>query len=740
MKDRHLEALVAALHATGEALREDKVEEVLKQLAGAVLLPLLQRYLPAVRETPRLDQFLEVLLCMLSADGAACGMLLDSPAVRREVDVALARCGTEASRGLWARAEVVRAGGAAPLRSVVERRAREAAAAAAATREELPDPGQGDLLPSMEELLRPPRGLPRNRDGAWREEETEAYRRTHYALLREELLAPMREAIASFLDERGVCPPEARGVVNRSGGSSYVAYPDTRVTEFALSKSKTPMLRVKFGLSSGRHVDFSLGSHLVYGSLVILFEVGGDGRPVPGSAVYATVEDFCNNMLYYAMLCYTMQYNTILNTLLYYNTVEDFDLHTVQNRRVVGVSPLHEDWSRLSTSKGYVMIESPGYFHAIRPVLGWLRDPARLQALRLRRELLSGQRDGHLPPDRGDVEQHAAGGAVRRPPLEYLAGVRVDLSCLYKRNLARSLLWKACDPLAAWPDAADLELDDSQQEAMRHILSSRVPLVQGPPGTGKSYIGVKAVQIARQALDHKQYTEPIVLICLTNHALDQFLEDLLDHFPELIRFGGRSKSEDPRLAACQVTNHLRSGKDAYNERMQRQQALEWRVAQLEKYRCLLRDTRWHAALLLSAVPPEVLRAMLEAIGLEALEAGIFLPPPGKQTVLPDPVGFVTWVLGQWAGGQPLEQVILYTLYVLFVLIIMSTLILVIMFMLMLITLTTPILIMLIMRCSARRRSASPRGCSPGPPRRATPSRPWLWTPIVEYECISYNIL
>ena len=32
--------------------------------------------------------------------------------------------------------------------------------------------------------------------------------------------------------------------------------------------------------------------------------------------------------------------------------------------------------------------------------------------------------------------------------------------------------------------------------------------------------------------DLQGYKEPIVLVCLTNHALDQFLEDLLDLFPD----------------------------------------------------------------------------------------------------------------------------------------------------------------------------------------------------------------
>ena len=37
------------------------------------------------------------------------------------------------------------------------------------------------------------------------------------------------------------------------------------------------------------------------------------------------------------------------------------------------------------------------------------------------------------------------------------------------------------------------------------------------------------------------------MVCLTNHALDQFLEDMLPVMPELLRFGGCSKSDNPAL-------------------------------------------------------------------------------------------------------------------------------------------------------------------------------------------------
>lgn len=48
-------------------------------------------------------------------------------------------------------------------------------------------------------------------------------------------------------------------------------------------------------------------------------------------------------------------------------------------------------------------------------------------------------------------------------------------------------------------------------------------LTQGPPGTGKTYVGVQLCDIL---LRHS--AAKILCVCYTNHALDQFLEALLD--------------------------------------------------------------------------------------------------------------------------------------------------------------------------------------------------------------------
>ena len=55
-------------------------------------------------------------------------------------------------------------------------------------------------------------------------------------------------------------------------------------------------------------------------------------------------------------------------------------------------------------------------------------------------------------------------------------------------------------------------------------------------------------RLLRQARDSKQYREPILVICYTNHALDQVLEDLLEYLADVVRhfepaFGRNSKGK-----------------------------------------------------------------------------------------------------------------------------------------------------------------------------------------------------
>ncbi|CAH0585889.1 unnamed protein product [Chrysodeixis includens] len=90
-----------------------------------------------------------------------------------------------------------------------------------------------------------------------------------------------------------------------------------------------------------------------------------------------------------------------------------------------------------------------------------------------------------------------------------------------------------------WPDEY-FGLDNSQLEAYKFALTREFAVIQGPPGTGKTYIGVKIASTLLRNLALEG--TPMLIICYTNHALDQFLEGILSVTNSIVRLGSQSKS------------------------------------------------------------------------------------------------------------------------------------------------------------------------------------------------------
>ena len=109
-------------------------------------------------------------------------------------------------------------------------------------------------------------------------------------------------------------------------------------------------------------------------------------------------------------------------------------------------------------------------------------------------------------------------------------------------------------------------LDESQLASLINALTNQLTIIQGPPGTyiyiiprcllpdmkltlttgtGKSFIGTLIAKFLYELTDMK-----VLVISYTNHALDQFLEDLLDaDIPssKMVRLGSRAKCTDATL-------------------------------------------------------------------------------------------------------------------------------------------------------------------------------------------------
>ncbi|KAF3940983.1 hypothetical protein ABW19_dt0208668 [Dactylella cylindrospora] len=175
-------------------------------------------------------------------------------------------------------------------------------------------------------------------------------------------------------------------------------------------------------------------------------------------------------------------------------------------------------------------------------------------------------------------EQHQSENgrvSVRPPPYAVKPDFYFELSSIFTDPRGRSA---RLYPTAYEADNSDVQallenttLDDGQARSLVKALSREIGLIQGPPGTGKSYIGTKLVKVLLEN-KHKANLGPIICVCYTNHALDQFLEHLLDiEVKNIIRLGSRSKSE--RLDPYLLRNLTQA---AENTRLERKQIYDLR--------------------------------------------------------------------------------------------------------------------------------------------------------------------
>ena len=76
------------------------------------------------------------------------------------------------------------------------------------------------------------------------------------------------------------------------------------------------------------------------------------------------------------------------------------------------------------------------------------------------------------------------------------------------------------------------KLDESQLNAVDLCLNNKIALIQGPPGTGKTHVGAIITDIISQNLPENSQ---ILVVCYTNHALDQFIENVLKSNLEFLK-------------------------------------------------------------------------------------------------------------------------------------------------------------------------------------------------------------
>ncbi|KAF5703877.1 NFX1-type zinc finger-containing protein [Fusarium mundagurra] len=84
----------------------------------------------------------------------------------------------------------------------------------------------------------------------------------------------------------------------------------------------------------------------------------------------------------------------------------------------------------------------------------------------------------------------------------------------------------------------DTYLQGAQLKSFIHGISSNLALIQGPPGTGKSFLGALILLTILRLTKSR-----ILVLSYTNHALDQFMEDLMAigiSSDQMVRLGSKS--------------------------------------------------------------------------------------------------------------------------------------------------------------------------------------------------------
>ncbi|XP_059164905.1 NFX1-type zinc finger-containing protein 1-like [Physella acuta] len=185
-----------------------------------------------------------------------------------------------------------------------------------------------------------------------------------------------------------------------------------------------------------------------------------------------------------------------------------------------------------TSSDVFVMAETTAYFESYVHVLEGLQEMAK--NLPLQDYLISCKKDVKPP------KYLLPSGGIRTVPVYNLSSLLINPGFMDSFPVLTTV---------RWPPAVNMCLNTSQREAAMAALTKEIAVIQGPPGTGKTYVGLKVMQVLIEnknvmAGNLENQDDPILVVCYTNHALDQFLEGVLNFCKDgIVRVGGKNSNE-----------------------------------------------------------------------------------------------------------------------------------------------------------------------------------------------------
>ena len=342
------------------------------------------------------------------------------------------------------------------------------------------------VIPTLEEIWQPSKTYIRSIKERGRYSNGEEYLDIQFRLLREDFIAPLREGIHEI----------SRNLPRAERKHNIKLYRKVQILDSNCSKGGL-IHKVKFDVKRIRRGTWIHSRRLIFGTLLCLSEDNFE------TILFATVANRNIEELKYG----------------------EIDVHFISDLTAID----------LSLNREYVMIESPSYYQAYCHVL----------------EALKKIKENGVPCARYVV----SASNNPRPPKYLLQDMKDNVydlkGCITSENKEEWMV-----PLS---DVEQLgsksKLNTSQLKAFKEALTREFVVIQGPPGTGKTFLGLKIADTLLKNVVKKQKRGAkddgevhILIVCYTNHALDQFVEGLINigHENEIIRIGGRSQNEAVR--------------------------------------------------------------------------------------------------------------------------------------------------------------------------------------------------
>ncbi|XP_063601578.1 NFX1-type zinc finger-containing protein 1-like [Penaeus indicus] len=261
-------------------------------------------------------------------------------------------------------------------------------------------------------------------------------------------------------------------------------------------------------------------------------------------------------LLYGNLLCFSQ--DNFRSMVLASVAERDVDM---AKKGMIGVK-FESDIQDFDMSGKFTVAESRAYFMAYKHVLQTLQDMSG-NPVPMEEYIVHVNHDVKIPTYLDMEDRSYDLRVVRDITMMKKSEIKNKLECLLHKNYSdskeESISEKdsdnsleelrsvpMCHGLEAWPSSLDMGLDTSQHKALHGALTRQFAIIQGPPGTGKTFIGLKITQTLlhnSQFWKNEEDPTPILVVCYTNHALDQFLEGMMSYTKSIVRVGSRSKNE-----------------------------------------------------------------------------------------------------------------------------------------------------------------------------------------------------